>query len=372
MVGGGTGVGGGAGVGGGGSACVPETSAALCTRLGAEFGTATGADNCNKTRTVTCAMCAAPKSCGATGTANKCSCAAETDAQFCAGKSKSKSCGSAVGFDNCGVSRTVANCGTCTSPKVCTGANQCYCAPETDAAFCTRVGTNCGSVTDYDSCDVSRTVASCGSCNGYQTCGPANVCGGHTEALTPVCGGGFCWANPLPTGSDLTATRTAPSGNSWVAGDNGTVLKWDGAAWHGWLALADVRLNTLWPFSDTDVWAAGVGGAVIHYDGTSWTPVASGTTQDLRGMWGAPDGTRKWRRDGSLGGLDPGRDALHRLELGRLERGDRVDHRRDQQPQRDDLGGRRQVLPLRRGGLGVEIPDVLHGWLSMFRAALRS
>ena len=109
--------------------------------------------------------------------------------------------------------------------------------------------------------------------------------------MLPVCGGGFCWVNPLPVGIDLRAAKTSPSGASWVVGDNGTVLEWNGATWRGWFALANLRLYAVWPFSDTDVWAAGVGGTILHFDGATWTPVSSGTTQTLRGMWGASDGT---------------------------------------------------------------------------------
>ena len=57
------------------------------------------------------------------------------------------------------------------------------CAPETDAAFCSRLGKNCGSVTDNDNCGNSRTVSSCGSCVSPNTCGGGgtpNVCGAGT------------------------------------------------------------------------------------------------------------------------------------------------------------------------------------------------
>jgi hypothetical protein len=55
------------------------------------------------------------------------------------------------------------------------------CTPETNTAFCARLGRNCGSVTANDNCGTSRTVGSCGTCTAPQTCGgggTANVCGG--------------------------------------------------------------------------------------------------------------------------------------------------------------------------------------------------
>ena len=109
--------------------------------------------------------------------------------------------------------------------------------------------------------------------------------------MQPICGGGFCWENPLPIGVDLWSAETSPSGSNWVVGEDGTILKWDGNTWSGWYATTNTRLNAVWPFSDTDVWAVGVNGTILHFDGASWTPVPSSTTQTLVGLWGAPDGT---------------------------------------------------------------------------------
>jgi hypothetical protein len=53
------------------------------------------------------------------------------------------------------------------------------CAPESDAAFCSRLGKNCGQVTDADNCGVMRTVPNCGSCASPEVCGGSgqpNVC----------------------------------------------------------------------------------------------------------------------------------------------------------------------------------------------------
>jgi chitinase len=61
------------------------------------------------------------------------------------------------------------------------------CTPESDAAFCSRLGKNCGSVTAADNCGTNRTVGSCGSCTSPQTCGgggTANVCGGGGSSQT--------------------------------------------------------------------------------------------------------------------------------------------------------------------------------------------
>ena len=64
------------------------------------------------------------------------------------------------------------------------------CTSETNAAFCSRLGKNCGAVTANDNCGVSRTVTSCGTCTSPQTCGgagAANICGGGgPTSLAPI------------------------------------------------------------------------------------------------------------------------------------------------------------------------------------------
>jgi endoglucanase len=124
------------------------------------------------------------------------SCTPETDSAFCS--RLGKNCGSVTANDNCGTSRTVSNCGSCTSPATCGGggtANVCgtaSCTSETVAQFCSRLGKNCGSVTANDNCGVQRTYT-CGSCTSPQTCGgggTANVCGG--SSCTPETDAQFC------------------------------------------------------------------------------------------------------------------------------------------------------------------------------------
>jgi hypothetical protein len=54
------------------------------------------------------------------------------------------------------------------------------CVAESDAAFCSRLALNCGSVWQFDNCGNLRTVASCGTCAGADSCGgggTSNICG---------------------------------------------------------------------------------------------------------------------------------------------------------------------------------------------------
>jgi len=285
--------------GGGGGTCTPESNATFCARLGKNCGTVSGTDNCGAARSASCGTCTSPQTCGGGGTSNVCgggssggtgscsftvtqnvydgpawwgtiafrnngpssssnwqvsfnvpsgaqcdfaetgwtysisgntctyrkagttlasgqslslhystnsqsfsaasnvvvkdstcgaaSCTPESNGAFCA--RLGKNCGSVTGADNCGASRTVSSCGSCTSPQTCGGggkANVCgspTCTPESNSAFCARVGKNCGSVTGTDNCGATRTVSSCGSCTSPDTCGgggKTNVCGSPT------------------------------------------------------------------------------------------------------------------------------------------------------------------------------------------------
>jgi hypothetical protein len=87
-------------------------------------------------------------------------CTAESNAAFCA--RTGTACGSVVGTDNCGYSRSV-DCG------------QCVCVPESTAAVCTRWNKVCGTFSGTDNCGTYRTVG-CGTCGTGLQCGPQNQC----------------------------------------------------------------------------------------------------------------------------------------------------------------------------------------------------
>jgi hypothetical protein len=94
---------------------------------------------------------------------------------------------------------------------VCGGSS---CTPETDAALCSSLGKNCGSVTATDNCGSSRTVGSCGACTAPQTCGgggTSNVCGGGGT-------GGSC-STPYAQANCLAyqqGTQVSTGGHNWT------------------------------------------------------------------------------------------------------------------------------------------------------------
>lgn len=92
----------------------------------------------------------------------------------------------------------IKQCVNCLNNGHCTGTQICYnnncCTPETDSAFCSRYGKNCGSYTNTD-CGTSRTV-NCGTCQSGQTCSNGNCVTSCTPAtcasLNKNCGS---WSN---------------------------------------------------------------------------------------------------------------------------------------------------------------------------------
>jgi len=53
-------------------------------------------------------------------------------------------------------------------------------------------------------------------------------------------------------------------------------------------------INRVWGLSSKDIFGVGYGGMVAHYDGFTWTKLESGTTIDLRDVWGSSDGSVVW------------------------------------------------------------------------------
>ncbi len=78
--------------------------------------------------------------------------------------------------------------------------------------------------------------------------------------------------------------------NTFVVGNNGTILRYDGNAWTSMTSGTTSRLSGLWGSSPTDVFAAGNDGVIVHFNGRAWngwSSMASGTTNNLSGVWGS-------------------------------------------------------------------------------------
>lgn len=75
--------------------------------------------------------------------------------------------------------------------------------------------------------------------------------------------------------------------NVWASGFSGTLLKWDGTSWNSQSSGVTGALRAIWGTDANNVWAVGENGAIVHWNGTAWTAQTSGTTRQLVGMWGA-------------------------------------------------------------------------------------
>jgi len=129
-------------------------------------------------------------------------CIPETDLAFC--QRLGKQCGEFVDFDNCGASRTVASCGRCDGAATCTASNQCGCVPEDDATLC---GTDCGPKSVVDRCGTTRAL-DCAACPPYSkpcdrsssldvcdpglTCLYLTLCTRECDRDEDCAGGGVC------------------------------------------------------------------------------------------------------------------------------------------------------------------------------------
>ncbi len=131
--------------------------------------------------------------------------------------------------------------------------------------------------------------------------------------------------SPSPASGDLCSVWGSGPSDVYAAGDGGLLLRYDGASWRvvnagringlwaanatsifavgpsgmillgngaggSWVPFAGVptsaELLAVWAASPTDATAVGRGGVILHFDGSFWTVQASGTTEDLRAVWG--------------------------------------------------------------------------------------
>jgi len=103
---------------------------------------------------------------------------------------------------------------------------------------------------------------------------------------------GWRWVSPFPTGDDLRGAFGAPSGDLWLLGGNGTVLRrtTDGAIREMLEPDTETRYYAGWATADDDVWIVGERrGAtdVRRYDGRRWSDAYSLRDYPVHGAWGA-------------------------------------------------------------------------------------
>jgi photosystem II stability/assembly factor-like uncharacterized protein len=73
-------------------------------------------------------------------------------------------------------------------------------------------------------------------------------------------------------------------GRLYVAGDSGTVLRWNGERFDPVEVPAVQNLRASWVHNPRDVYVVGDGGTILHYDGWSWSRVFPPTLNDIRAI----------------------------------------------------------------------------------------
>jgi hypothetical protein len=130
----------------------------------------------------------------------------------------------------------------------------------------------------------SATSAACGGVLDVSAPAPGSTNSGDSGVNQVDAGAGivenkWAWLGPVPGAGILNAAWTAADNDVWVAGNNGTVLRWDGKETFtpSYQGPADVQYKAIWGNSVRDVWVAGDKNA-MHFDGTSWSsdPTLSG------------------------------------------------------------------------------------------------
>ena len=96
-------------------------------------------------------------------------------------------------------------------------------------------------------------------------------------------------------GSQITTTRKlraitgSASGTMIIAGDDGTLIRYNGLAWHNESLAATTRdFYDVWTDESGQAYAVGQQGMMARFDGVNWSPMnQTVATGNLNGVWGA-------------------------------------------------------------------------------------
>jgi len=88
-----------------------------------------------------------------------------------------------------------------------------------------------------------------------------------------------------PDAPNFSAAWHDGSGQVWVAGGWGAVVRSNAGTWESLDTGCGAMLHAIAGSSAGDVWVAGEDGSVCRFDGSAWTQVTTGTTAPLMGIW---------------------------------------------------------------------------------------
>ncbi len=117
----------------------------------------------------------------------------------------------------------------------------------------------------------------------------ASLDAGVDAGPLPVCGGQWCWTNPLPQGNALRAVWANALSDVWAVGDRGTTLHFDGVDWVAEPVSARLFLTGVWGSGSRRVATAGRM-AFLTFDGGSSNGILSGALLERdSGAWTIAD-----------------------------------------------------------------------------------
>jgi hypothetical protein len=100
------------------------------------------------------------------------------------------------------------------------------------------------------------------------------------------------------TSRDLLGVWGSASDNVFAVGQQGTILRYDGASWSQMASGTTMDLNAVWGSSASNVYAvggtydmsSGHSGIILKYNGSSWNPIYTDPGFQYYGVWGSsPD-----------------------------------------------------------------------------------
>ena len=106
----------------------------------------------------------------------------------------------------------------------------------------------------------------------------------------------------------LAVCGTGPD-NVWAAGENGTILHWDGSTWAQQTTPTVTRLNTVFVLDAEQVWVGGNDGVLLRLvpDTGEWESVALSTDENIAAIWASASDNvwlaaydEVWHFDGEL------------------------------------------------------------------------
>ena len=104
---------------------------------------------------------------------------------------------------------------------------------------------------------------------------------------TAVCGdAAWQFERPTPSGMMLRTSRAFADDDVFAAGDQGTVLHYDGTSWKSEQTPICERIEALWGTSATNLWAVGYEGRVMHRTAAGWQLVDLGSCTAFEAVWG--------------------------------------------------------------------------------------